>query len=101
MNKPRQQAERVRLGYCFSVCNNINKLKIILKMHTQKIPFDISKTLKSFSQQKLKNHIVRPLCIRLMHIIKTAITAHVVTVSQKPYLMALFMQASSITSLRL
>lgn len=65
-------------------------------MLNQKTALTVSTILKSFSQQKFINIFVKSACINSMQSIKIGIVNHVVINNQKPYLMALFMQALSI-----
>lgn len=65
-------------------------------MHNQNTALNVSTILKPFSQQKFRNKFVIPACINLKLSIKISIINHVVINSQKLYLAAVFMQASSI-----
>jgi hypothetical protein len=69
-------------------------------MHSQKIALVVSTISKPYSQQKFKNKFVSPSCINLKPNVKIIanklIETYAVINSQKPFLAAVFMQASSI-----
>jgi hypothetical protein len=65
-------------------------------MHSQNIAFVVSTILKPYSQQKFKNKLASPLCINVKITASKLIETYAVINSQKPFLAAVFMQASSI-----